>query len=118
MNNSQYSSIISRIKEFVENEKKNHKRPEVNITIENGRGETYRNDSPTIYAHGEYSNSSVLAGQPLRQYIDEIESWSEVPAFIAAVKAEMPKLSIESLDGTTHIPSEQILDAAGLHDED
>ena len=47
------------------------------LTIELGRGATYESDEYTVYRHGEYPKYSVLAGQPMRTFVDSFESLQE-----------------------------------------
>lgn len=49
-------------------------------SIEFGRGETYSNDKYTVYEHGVYPESSVLAGCPSRKWLDEFETLEEAQA--------------------------------------
>ena len=43
-------------------------------TIEMGRGATYHNTLYTVYEHSVYEDSSVLAGQSRRQWLDDFET--------------------------------------------
>lgn len=91
----------------------------LSISIEAGRGQTYRNNSPTVYGHSTYSRSSVLAGQPKRCWIGTLAKWEDVEPFIAQLKTRQPKLRVEQFAGSSHIDVETICDRAGLpHDED
>lgn len=49
-------------------------------TIEMGRGATYRNTLYTVYEHSVYGDSSVLAGDPRRQWLDDFETLAEAEA--------------------------------------
>jgi hypothetical protein len=49
-------------------------------TIEFGRGATYRNQRFTVYRHGEYPDSSVLAGQAMRTWEDDFDTLEEAKA--------------------------------------
>jgi hypothetical protein len=50
------------------------------ITIEMGRGATYRSGRWTAYKHGTYPRHSVLAGQPSRTFLDSFDSLDEAKA--------------------------------------
>lgn len=65
------------------------------LTIERGRGETYRTDRWTVYEHGTYERGSVLAGQSRRSWLDDFETLQE--AIVAYPDAEV-------IDGTTYFP--------------
>ena len=78
-------------------------------TIENGRGATYSNSKIVVYGHGTYPRGSVLAGQPLRKWIDSF-------ATIEEAKEKFPKAQVLVGVGTTyvdidsmvsHLPDEQ-----------
>ena len=49
-------------------------------TIEFGRGATYANDRYTVYEHGTYPRSSVLAGQHQRVWLDDFDTLEEAKA--------------------------------------
>ena len=76
------------------------------FTLEIGRGETYASGRPTLYGHGRYPRSSVLAGQSRRVWI---EDWDDLETAKAALASE----NIEYLDlteiGSTHVPVSQMV---------
>ena len=64
-------------------------------TIEMGRGATYRNTLYTVYEHSVYDDSSVLAGNPRRQWLDDFES-------LAEARRHYPHAVV--VEGTTYNP--------------
>jgi hypothetical protein len=64
-------------------------------TIEFGRGATYANNKFTVYEHGVYPRSSVLAGQSKRMWLDDFETIEEA-------KAAYPEAKV--VTGTTYAP--------------
>ena len=89
---------------------KQHRR----LTLEFGRGETYRSNHPTLYGHSTYGRSSVLAGRPRRVFL---ESWDDLNAARAELKAAKIRYAdLCDTHGSTHIPVDVI--TAGLPDED
>lgn len=64
-------------------------------TIEMGRGATYANEKWTVYQHGIFPRSSVLAGQSRRMWIDDFDTLEEA-------KAAFPEAKV--LDGSTYRP--------------
>ena len=64
-------------------------------TIEMGRGATYRNTLYTVYEHSVYDDSSVLAGDPRRQWLDDFET-------LAEAEAAYPHAVV--VEGTTYNP--------------
>jgi hypothetical protein len=52
----------------------------MNFTIELGRGATYANNRFTVYKYSIYDESSVLAGQTRRQWIDDFDTLEEARA--------------------------------------
>lgn len=75
------------------------------FTLENGSGETYRNNSPTLYGHSTYERSSVLAGSPQRVFVHKWDSWEEAREEVAALSKKIRKFKCSD-SGSTHIPSE------------
>lgn len=49
-------------------------------SIEMGRGATYCNNRYTVYEHGVYPRTSVLAGRPSRKWLNEFETLAEAQA--------------------------------------
>ena len=89
---------------------KQHRR----LTLEFGRGETYRTNNPTLYGHSTYGRSSVLAGRPRRVFL---ESWDDLDTARAELKAAKIRYTdLCDTHGSTHIPVDVI--TAGLSDED
>ena len=89
---------------------KQHRR----LTLEFGRGETYRSNKPTLYGHSTYSRGSVLAGRPRRVFL---ESWDDLGAARAELKAaEVRYADLCKTGGSTHIPVDVI--TAGLPEEE
>ena len=85
-----------------------------NLTLENGRGETYCSNKPTLYGHSTYGRSSVLAGRPRRVFL---ESWDDLDSARAELKAAKVRYSdLCDTGGSTHIPVDVI--TAGLPDDD
>lgn len=64
-------------------------------TIEMGRGATYRNTLYTVYEHSVYDDSSVLAGNPRRQWLDDFET-------LAEARRNYPHAVV--VEGTTYNP--------------
>jgi len=89
---------------------KQHRR----LTLEYGRGETYRTNNPTLYGHSTYGRSSVLAGRPRRVFL---ECWDDLDTARAELKAAKIRYAdLCDTHGSTHIPVDVI--TAGLPDED
>ncbi len=66
-------------------------------TIERSHGETYHNPNEwDVYEHGVYEQSSVLAGQPKRVWIDG--------GFKSPEEAKVKYPDANIIEGTTHIP--------------
>lgn len=65
------------------------------LTIERGRGATYRNNRWTVYAHDFFPRHSVLAGQPRRTFVDSFEHLEDA-------KREFP--TAKEFQGTTYMP--------------
>ena len=83
-------------------------RPKPTFTLETGRGETYRHARPVLYAHSEYEESSVLAGQPRRLFVEQWETWNEARAALAEVRKKDRTFKFDDFGdggGTTYIPS-------------
>jgi hypothetical protein len=83
-------------------------RPRPTFTLEMGRGETYRHAKPVLYAHSEYEESSVLAGQPRRLWVAQWDTWDEARAALAEFRRRDRSFKFEDYGeggGTTHIPS-------------
>ena len=73
------------------------------FSLESGRGETYRNRNPVLYAHSLYPESSVLAGRSRRIWIHSWHCWKEA-------RNELKDLGLTyedygELGGTTYIPT-------------
>lgn len=80
------------------------------LTIELGRGATYANNLYTVYRHGTYERSSVLAGSPKREWVDDFETLEEA-------QAAYPDADV-CVGGTTYQPlSLNHLPAEGEDDE-
>lgn len=84
------------------------------FTLEAGRGSTYATGNPTLYGHSTYGRGSVLAGQPLRQFITSWPTWEEARAALAALKVPGFRYKDMAAGGTTHIPISVL--TAGLPD--
>ena len=84
------------------------------LTLEFGRGETYRSNKPTLYGHSTYGRSSVLAGRPRRVFLESWESITEAKAELKAAKIRYTDLT--GTNGSTHIPVDVI--TAGLPDDE
>ena len=82
-------------------------RPRPTFTLERGRGETYSHARPVLYAHGEYDESSVLAGQPRRLWVAQWDTWEEARAALAGVRWADRSFRYDDLGegGTTYIPT-------------
>ena len=84
------------------------------LTLEYGRGETYRSNMPTLYGHSTYERSSVLAGRPRRVFL---ESWDDLDTARGELKAaKIRYVDLCDTRGSTHVPVDVI--TAGLPDED
>ncbi|MBN8457545.1 MAG: hypothetical protein J0M04_06895 [Verrucomicrobia bacterium] len=89
---------------------KQHRR----LTLEFGRGETYRSNKPTLYGHSTYGRGSVLAGRPRRQWLEE---WDDIDTARAELKAARIRYcDLCGTGGSTHIPVNVI--TTGLPDEE
>jgi len=83
------------------------------LTIEKGYGETYRQQGPgvTLYLHGTYDDSSVLAGQPKRVYVQSFEEFPTEEQNIQAAQQfaaqSYPQYRVDvMMGGSSFIPSE------------
>lgn len=92
------------------------KKPRYTFTLEPGHGETYHSGKPTLYGHSTYPRGSVLAGRPLRKFIDQWDTAAEAHTALAEVKKALPKFKYEDVEGTTHIPIDQM--TAGLPEDE
>jgi len=82
--------------------------PRPTFTLESGRGETYRQSRPVLYAHSTYERSSVLAGRPRRLFVEQWETWEEARAALAEVRRADRSFRFDDLGeggGSTHVPS-------------
>jgi hypothetical protein len=77
------------------------------LTLEFGRGQTYRNSKPTLYGSGVYGRSSVLAGQSRRVYLECWDDMETAKRELAAAALEYEDLT--GTNGTTHIPVDNII---------
>jgi hypothetical protein len=97
------SELLNRI-----NDIRSTVRPRPTFTLEMGRGETYRNAKPVLYAHSVYEQSSVLAGQPRRLWVAQWDTWDEARAALAEVRRQDRKFRFDDYGeggGTSYIPS-------------
>lgn len=62
------------------------------LTLEWGRGATYANGQPTLYGHGTYPRSSVLAGQHKRVFLDSFDSPEEAIEYLTAAGVKYDNL--------------------------
>ncbi len=65
------------------------------FTLENGRGETYQNNRPTLYGHSTYERGSVLAGRDQRVYVHQWDNYEEAKKDLAELKKELPKFKFD-----------------------
>jgi len=72
------------------------------LTLEFGRGQTYRNNNPTLYGHSTYGRSSVLAGQRRRVFLESWDTVDEARAELKAAKIRYTDLTKEH--GSTYAP--------------
>lgn len=81
------------------------------ITIEPCQGETYLWDGKTYaaYENSVFPESSVLAGQPRRSFLDSSEE-------LDALKAKFPKAEVS--EGTSYVPPEVPTTAPDWFDPD
>jgi hypothetical protein len=89
------------------------------FSLEAGRGETYSHSRPVLYGHSTYKRGSVMAGRPLRQWVETWDSWEEARADLASVKKAVKgfKFSDHGPEGgSSHVPIDVL--TAGLPDED
>lgn len=93
--------------------------PKGTFTVEEGRGATYRNNTPTLYGHSTYKRGSVLAGQPSRTFLTTFNAWPDADAAWRALPIDLRR-KVTILDGpTTYVPADTLCDRAGVpHDED
>lgn len=74
----------------------------LSLTLEWGRGETYRSGRPTLYGHGRYKRSSVLAGQSKRVFLECWDNLDEARAALA--EAGLKYQDLTDTGGSTHRP--------------
>ena len=87
------------------------------FTLEKGQGESYSHMKPTLYGHGTFPRSSVLAGRPKRVWVENWETWDEANNAIARLDQLLGKRFIcREIEGTSHIPIEQMV--SHLPDDD
>ena len=101
------------------------------ITLEYGHGQTYDDGNVTIYGHGDYEESSVLAGQRSRNFLESFEVDGDTPEALAQakdkargwIKDNYPNLPVNDLidddtktSGTTHVDVDRM--TAHLPDDD
>ena len=81
------------------------------FTLELGRGETYSNNRPTLYAHSTYERNSVLAGRPQRVFVDSWDSLEKAEAELSDAKGQWRKFKYEDMieRGSSHIPIRDIV---------
>lgn len=97
------SDLLERI-----NEIRSNVRPRPSFTLERSRGETYSHARPMLYAHSVYEESSVLAGQPRRLFVDQWETFDDARAALAEVRKRDRSFKFDDYGeagGTTYIPS-------------
>lgn len=75
------------------------------FTLEPGRGETYAHGKPTLYAHSTYDRSSVLAGRPQRVWVEQWDDWEAAITDCELTKKTVKGFRYERIGGTTHIPT-------------
>lgn len=68
------------------------------MTIEFGNGATYRNNRYTVYEHGVYGKSSVLAGQHKRVWMDDFNTLEEAKSAYPQAKWSGPTYHPPHLD--------------------
>jgi len=80
-------------------------------TLEQGRGQTYRSNKPTLYAHDTYPRRSVMAGRDRRSYVHEFDS---VEQAMEVLKGHPILRYLDDMTdgGTTHVDIE--IATAGL----
>ena len=76
------------------------------LTLEWGRGETYRSNKPTLYGHGTYGRGSVLRGQSRRVFLESWDTIEDAKAELKAAKIRYTDLT--GTGGSTHIPVAQV----------
>jgi len=81
------------------------------LTLEFGRGQTYRNNNPTLYGHSTYGRSSVLAGQRRRVFLESWDTVDEARAELKAAKIRYTDLTKEhgstyALPCLSHLPDD------------
>jgi hypothetical protein len=79
------------------------------FTLECGRGETYSNSYPNLYAHSTYERGSVLAGRPQRVYVTQWRDWAVARETLAAVRKAVKGFKYDDCGGTTHMPISQLV---------
>jgi hypothetical protein len=97
------SDLLDRIKDI-----RSTVRPKPTFTLETGRGETYRHARPVLYAHSEYEESSVLAGQPRRLFVEQWETWHAARAALAEVRKKDRSFKFDDYGeggGSSYIPT-------------
>lgn len=92
------------LKDCVENLKNGRHKKKWTFTLEPGRGETYRNNKPTLYGHSIYERSSVLAGRPQRVFVACWDNWET-----ARQTCKAAGVRYSELGGTTHIPTSRLV---------
>jgi hypothetical protein len=100
--------------QLIEEVKREKRSKRWTFTLEPGRGQTYCSGRPTLYAHNVYPRSSVLAGQPVRRFLEQWETWDEARKALSAIpglkyRDEGPEGGSSHIDVdvlTAHLPDE------------
>ena len=77
------------------------------LSLERGKGTTYHNGNPTLYALGTYPRSSVLAGQQSREFLESWESFEQAKSDLDREGFSYDDLY--EIGGTSLIPLEEML---------
>lgn len=100
------SELTPRLESYVRDSKRRW-----SFTLEAGHGTTYSHGKPVLYGHSTYERTSVLAGRPLRQWIEGWDTWEEARKEIAELKKAVKGFRVKDYGPTgpsTHIPIEEL----------
>jgi hypothetical protein len=77
---TQIESIIEQMKDIKSRDRRTR------FQVEPGRGETYCDGKPTVYAYNTYPRSSVLSGQERRIWVDRFDEPVNLDEFVLAAR--------------------------------
>jgi hypothetical protein len=86
------------------------------LTLECAHGETYSHPEPVLYGHGTYKSSSVLAGRPLRVYLESWKTFDEARGQLNGAKIKFEDIGDDTF--TSHVPIEEMISHIPKNDYD